>query len=84
MNGRGQVTTLGLASPVSVNDCECDSVLGPPVTFMTFASGLPGADDLFYHPKKRTNFEHFKWKGLNTSTRSRSELNQYFTEHQVQ
>lgn len=28
-------------------------------TFMTFASGLPGADDLFYHPKQNRDFMHY-------------------------
>lgn len=28
-------------------------------TFRTFASGLPGADDLFYLPKKRRNFLNY-------------------------
>ena len=28
-------------------------------TFTTFTSGLPGADDLFYHSKKRRNFDHW-------------------------
>jgi hypothetical protein len=28
-------------------------------TFKTFVSGLPGAEELFYNPKKRRNFVHY-------------------------
>ena len=37
-------------------------------TFMAFTTSLPSAEDLFYHPKNRRNFDHYvlafnAWKG---------------------
>ena len=45
-------------------------------TFRTFASGLPGADDLFSQPKKRRNFLHYilvfnSWKNRLPSKQQR-------------